>query len=280
MSWPRRDEEREELVVDGGFLIEGRQQRVHLGVVIEHLEHLGVLVAEDELDRPVLPRLEARRALQVGPELRVLAGSEGGEHAPLLDQRVLDVLDAGQALQRGVELVGAQQVADRTQLVQHQLEPQLRRLVLDDEEQLVVPGRIAQRLLGRQDEVEPEVVAVGHRLPEVAADARPRATGCCRSVTRASVLWTWARLLAVESAVAAFLMTVAPLTSAAPPRRHAVDLDLEAEAEEGPDQDDQAQHDDVVQSGLDGDRADEVARRRGSPGRAGCTPPNGWRSVR
>ena len=84
---------------------------------------------------------------------------------------LLDVLDPRQPLERGGEVVGAQQRAGRAQLVDHQLEPQLARLVLDDEEQLVVLRRVAQRLLGRQQQVEAQVVAVGHRLREVALDA-------------------------------------------------------------------------------------------------------------
>jgi hypothetical protein len=64
----------------------------------------------------------------------------------------------------------SEQVASRPELVEHELEPQLRRLVLDDEEHLVVPWRITEGLLGRQDEVEPQIVAIGHGLPEVAPD--------------------------------------------------------------------------------------------------------------
>jgi len=48
-------EEAQELVVDGRLLVEGRQEGVDRGVVVEDLEHLGVLVAEDELDGSVLP---------------------------------------------------------------------------------------------------------------------------------------------------------------------------------------------------------------------------------
>ena len=98
-------------------------------------------------------------------------GRQRREHRPLVGERVLDVLDPCHPLERGGEVVGAQQRAGRAQLVDHQLEPELAGLVLDDEEQLVVLRRVRQRLLGRQQHVEAQVVAVGHRLREVALDA-------------------------------------------------------------------------------------------------------------
>jgi len=48
------------------------------------------------------------------------------------------------------------------QFMQHQLHPQLRGLVLHDEEHLVVVGR--ERLLGVQDGIELQVVAIAHVL--------------------------------------------------------------------------------------------------------------------
>ena len=98
----------------------------------------GVLVAERELDGAVLRRLEAARVAQHAAELRVLGGRQRRQHRPLLGQRALDVLDPRDALQRRGELVVAQQAAGGRQLVQHELEPQLGGLVLDDEQQLVV----------------------------------------------------------------------------------------------------------------------------------------------
>jgi hypothetical protein len=56
--------------------------------------------------------------------------------------------------------------------VEEQLEPQLRRLVLDDEEQLVVLRWFAARVLRREQLVQREVVAVGHAPAEVALDLR------------------------------------------------------------------------------------------------------------
>lgn len=126
-------------------------------IALEHLQHRGVLVAERELDRAVLRGLEPARIAEHAAELRVLGGRQRREHRPLLGQRLLDVLDPRDALQRGGELVGAQIGARRSELVEHELEPQLGRLVLHDEQQFVGVLRIRQRMLRGEQRVELEV---------------------------------------------------------------------------------------------------------------------------
>jgi hypothetical protein len=84
---------------------------------------------------------------------------------------VLDVLDPREPLEGGREVVAAEQVTGRTELVDEELEPQLGGLVLDDEQQLVVLRRVALRLLGGEQQVEPQVVGVRHLAAEVALDA-------------------------------------------------------------------------------------------------------------
>lgn len=74
---------------------------------VEDLEDRGVLVAEDELDRTVLVRLEAARAAEHAAELCVLGRRQRGEDRPLLGQGPLHVLDPRDALESGAELVGA-----------------------------------------------------------------------------------------------------------------------------------------------------------------------------
>ena len=77
-------------------------------------------------------------------------GCQGGQHRPLLGQRALDVLDARQALQGVVDVVGIEVGTDAAQLMQHEFEPQLRGLVLHDEKQLVVMRWIAPQVLRGQ----------------------------------------------------------------------------------------------------------------------------------
>ena len=73
-------------------------------------------------------------------------------------------------LSAGASSVVAQQIARGRQLVQHELQPQLGGLVLDDEQQLVVMLGRAERPLRRQQRVEVEVAAVAHAVGEVGDD--------------------------------------------------------------------------------------------------------------
>jgi len=104
------------------------------------------------------------------PDLGVLARRQGREDRPLVGEHFLDPLDPRQSLERRGQVIGDQQASSRTKLVHHELEPQLGRLVLDDEEQLVVLSRLAARVLGTEQLVEGQVVAVGHAAAEVALD--------------------------------------------------------------------------------------------------------------
>jgi hypothetical protein len=61
--------------------------------------------------------------------------------------------------------------ADRAQLVQHQLQPQLRGLVLEDEQQLVVVLGHADRVLRVEDLVEVQILPVREIDLEVPDDA-------------------------------------------------------------------------------------------------------------
>jgi hypothetical protein len=93
-------EEAQEGVVEARRLEIGAQGVVQHRVVREHREHLGVHVAQQELDGAVLQRLEARRLAQHVAELHVLDGRQRLEHRPLLEHLALDRLDPGEALER------------------------------------------------------------------------------------------------------------------------------------------------------------------------------------
>ena len=80
-------------------------------MVGEDAEHLLVLVAEGELDRAVLHRLEARGVAERSAELRVLGGGEGREDRPLLRHHVLDALDPGHPLQCLAQVIAREQFA-------------------------------------------------------------------------------------------------------------------------------------------------------------------------
>jgi hypothetical protein len=136
-----------------------------LGVVGVRAQHGGVLVAEQELDLPVLEALEAAARAQVGAQRAVLGRCHGGQHIPGVHQLLHDAADARQHLEGLGQAVGGHALVGGLQLVQRQLHPQLAGLVLDDEEHLVVRRR--EWLLRRQDGVELQVVAIAHRGAEV-----------------------------------------------------------------------------------------------------------------
>ena len=108
---PLAGEVGEELVVERRLV----EQLVERGpgalVVGEDVDHVGVLVAEQELDLAVLRGLEARAGGEEGADLGVLARGQRREHRPLVGERVLDVLDPRHPLEGGGEVVGAQQGA-------------------------------------------------------------------------------------------------------------------------------------------------------------------------
>src|SRR5690606_2702142 len=79
-------------------------------------------------------------------------------------------LAAGDDLLHRAEVVAAQVPDGRAQLVDQQLQPELGDLVLDDEQQFVVVRRVRQRLLGRQQPVQPQVAAVAEASGQVRMD--------------------------------------------------------------------------------------------------------------
>ncbi|MBG9885165.1 hypothetical protein ABE10_00900, partial [Bacillus toyonensis] len=139
--------EAQELVIERRALPLGGQEGEVVGLCAEHAQHPLVLVAERELHRSVLHGLESRGVAERSAELRVLGGGERRQDRPLLGQHLLDVLDAGDVLERRTQVVLRETAPCGAELVQHELEPKLRRLVLDDEQQLVVVLGDAHRML-------------------------------------------------------------------------------------------------------------------------------------
>nr|GEU28320.1 hypothetical protein [Tanacetum cinerariifolium] len=157
------------LVVDRWRLQCPLEHRMRCRLVLVHLQVGAVLVPEQELDFAVLVRLEARGGAQVRADCRVFGWRHGGQHVPRVHQLVHDGRHAGQHFHRSRQLPAGDVVARAMQLVQHQLHPQFAGLVLDDEQQLVMLGR--QRMLGGQDGIERQVVAVAHVVGEVELSA-------------------------------------------------------------------------------------------------------------
>jgi hypothetical protein len=136
-----------------------------VGAVRMRLQHLGVLVAEAELDHPVLPALVAAARGERGAHRRVLGRRHRRQHVPGVNELLHDLAHPGEHLEGAVQLVGRDRGDRRLELVQEQLHPQLAHLVLDDEQHLVVRARAA--LLRPEHLVEVEVVAVTHVAAEI-----------------------------------------------------------------------------------------------------------------
>jgi hypothetical protein len=108
---------------------------------------------------------------QVGPDRAVFGRRHGGQHVPGMHQLVHDARHPRQHLEGRRQVAGADVGAHGLQFVQHQLDPQFAGLVLDDEQHLVVVGR--ERMLGRQDLAQAQVVAIAHAAAEVHLGAVP-----------------------------------------------------------------------------------------------------------
>ena len=162
----------QELVVQAGRLQHRLQAGMALGVMREHLQHRRVLVAQQKLDGAVLQRLEARRGPQQVAETHVFRGRQRLQHRPLLGQLAHHLLGAGQHLAALPDLVALEETDGGAKLVDHQLHPQLRDLVLHDEQHLVVVRRIGDRVLRGQQAVQLQVAAVAHAAGKVGVDAR------------------------------------------------------------------------------------------------------------
>ena len=146
-----------------------------------HADHVGILVAQPELQQAVLHGLETRGAPQLVAEGRVVRRRHRGQHFPHAKQLRLHLADALQGLEGRIQVVAHHALAHEGQLVQEQLDPQLRHVVHDDEHRLVV--RIGDGLLRRQQLRELQVVAIGLRsCPD--PSARPRRSGRCASRRR------------------------------------------------------------------------------------------------
>src|SRR6188472_3600465 len=149
---------------------------VILEVMAESRQQRTILVAELELEQSILRRLKPRSGTEHIAERGVLRRRERSEYRPLVDELVLHLLHAIQDLDAARQLILAQALHCSVELVQDQLEPQLRDLMLNDEQQLIVLGRLAERLLRAQQLVELQVGFVADLAVEI-DDGRDRRGG-------------------------------------------------------------------------------------------------------
>ncbi len=136
--------------------------------------------AEAVLDHPELHALEPRRRHEQVAEVEEVERRHRLQHVDLVQQQALDLGDAVQVADGAQHVAigddAGEDVDDGVELVEDLLEPQLVRLVDDDEQQLVVGVAavlVADRLLARQQPIELQVVVVVQRLATVGHHERP-----------------------------------------------------------------------------------------------------------
>jgi hypothetical protein len=131
-------------------------------------DQVVIPVPEKELERPVLGGLEAGAPSELAAKRAVVEGGHRREHVPRVNELRLNLRDPGEHLESGVEVVGLDLPDDGPELVERKLHPELRHLMDDDEESLVVvagDGRLrAENLL------ELQVPRIAHPTFEVPMD--------------------------------------------------------------------------------------------------------------
>ena len=132
----------------------------HVGRRLVHGDHVRIASAKQEFHHPVLRALEPARSAQVWPDGRIIMRGHRAEHIPALDQLSLRTRHAREHLEGGPQVVSPDACARLGQLVQAQLEPQLARLVDDDEQHLVM--RFRRGMLRRENALEIEVAGIGN----------------------------------------------------------------------------------------------------------------------
>ena len=128
------------------------------------LQHGQIAIADRIFDQPVLPRLKARRLAQTVAKGGVVRGRHRAQHVPGVVQLFKDPADPGQHLERLGRAVRGNRVARGVQLMQRKAHPELRGLVLNDEQHLIMRAR--QQALGVENTVDLQIVAIGHAAVE------------------------------------------------------------------------------------------------------------------
>jgi len=131
-------------------------------------QHCRALVADQKLDHPILPGLQAGRLPKRIAKLGVFARRHSAKHVPGRIELLQDARYPRQGLERRLQIVRCDQPAGRVQLVDRKLHPEFGGLVLDDEQRLVVGRR--KQMLGVQNLVELEIIRIGH----IDVSSRPR----------------------------------------------------------------------------------------------------------
>src|SRR5919204_1889279 len=157
-------------------LLEPSQKpRLLLWSALEALDVAGLFEAGQELELTELHRLEAARRRQLRPEGEKVLRRHRLQHVDLFDQEPPHDANPVQEVPDPKDLARKHAVADGLELMDQFAEPELIRLVDDDEEQLVV--RLGQALLEAQQLGDLEIRAVA-APPALLTEAGPHGRHC------------------------------------------------------------------------------------------------------
>jgi hypothetical protein len=123
----------------------------------------GVLEPEQELQLAELHGLEPRSGVEVVAKPEEVLGPHGLQDPDLVDEQVLDLHDAAQQARGLADPAGVQVGHRAVHLVEGELEPELVDLMDDDEERLVVMGRVREPFLQGEQLGDLQVLPVGER---------------------------------------------------------------------------------------------------------------------
>jgi len=124
-----------------------------------NVDRRGVLVADQELDHAVLPGLKAGGLPQQSAKLGIFARCHGAKDVPGRVELLEDARYPRQCLEGRLQIVRGNQPAGGIELVNRKLHPQLRRLVLNDKQHLVMGA--GKRLLRLQYPAELKIAGIG-----------------------------------------------------------------------------------------------------------------------
>ena len=147
----------------------GQRRRVHachqafalLGRQDQMLEEAFVAQAAEKLKLAKLLRLKSARRVEVLAKTIELLRSHRLENIDLLPKHALNGVDSPEYLPHAHEIVGIAGDGELVELVQELFEPEFVNLMDDDEEQLVVMGRLRERFLQSEQFLDFEIRAVG-----------------------------------------------------------------------------------------------------------------------
>ncbi|EAQ12631.1 hypothetical protein RB2654_15135 [Rhodobacterales bacterium HTCC2654] len=160
MPVERFEQEPHRLVIKARTFEFAGELRVHLWHMGMWLQQVRIAVAEDVFDQPVLVGLEPGGRAEHLAKGGIIRRGHRAQDVPLVIELLEDARHAGEHLEHRRQIAGDQGFAGRLHLVQDQLHPKLARVVLDDEQQLVM--RAGERVLLVEQGVEVEVIAIGH----------------------------------------------------------------------------------------------------------------------